>query len=159
MKSFAQGISAPEQSAQSHEKMAAETTTSNPQSGLQSPPPSEPKYAHSAQPRKYPTDPPSCSKKEENNSPNAEKSERLRRKNGRSTSRKEKASARGVGNSPSVPRNEKMAAPRPLEGGGRAIRPERLRPPRPARQLKAAVVNDGHKSLLPTLVPQRPKLS
>ena len=27
-----------------------------------------------------------------------------------------------------------MAAPRPPDGGGRAVRPERLRPPQPARQ-------------------------
>ena len=72
--------------------------------------------------------------------------------------RRKKASARGVGNSPSVPSNEKMAAPRPPDGGGRAIRPERLRPPRLARQLKAAVVNDAHKSPPPKLVPEGAKL-
>ena len=123
-------------------------------------------------------------KKEENNSPNAEKNERLRGRNDRSTSKKKKAGGRGVG-------ERKMAAPRPPDGGGRAVRPERLRPPRPARQgkqlllaasrppdggerairperlhpprparqWKAAAVAEGHKSPLPTLVPKGAKLS
>ena len=62
-------------------------------------------------------------KKEENNSPNAEKSERLRGKNGRSTPKKEKASARGVGNSQASPATRRWPRPvRPTEAGARSGR-------------------------------------
>ena len=117
------------------------------------------KYAHYTQPRKNPTNPPSCPKKEENHSPRAEKCGRLRGKNGRSTPKKEESErARGGERLKRPQQRKKMAAPRPPDGGGRAIREERLRPPRLTRLLKTAAVNDAHKSPPPKLVPEGEKL-
>ena len=55
----------------------------------------------------------------------------------------------------SVP-SDKRRWPRPIrpDGGGRAIRTERLRPPRLTRLLKTAALNDAHKSPPPKLVPK-----